>query len=146
MSFPLFPKTPGRDSIMWMSYLAICLLRRIKTKPIDGRSANKRMVGRKLEMTLAGKSRFWYQIAPGALRPGFMPILVLQSSWWGRESWLLCLVCLPGVSWWLCGSSSRCHVAIVIFSDHTYLLFMIKFGAWSGSKLFEPVPSKHLLY
>ena len=22
----------------------------------------------------------------------FMPILVLQSSWWGRESWLLCLV------------------------------------------------------
>ena len=61
---------------------------RIETKPIDGRSANKRMVGRKLEMstrsgsnylTLAGKSRFWYQIAPGALRPGFMPILVLQS-------------------------------------------------------------------
>ena len=63
------------------------------------------MVGRKLEMstrsgsnylTLAGKSRFWYQIAPGALRPGFMSILVLQSSWWGRESWFLCLVCLPG--------------------------------------------------
>ena len=37
-----------------------------------------------------------------------MSILVLQSSWWGRESWLLCLVCLPGVSWILCGSSSRC--------------------------------------
>ena len=36
-------------------------------------------------------------------------ILVLQSSWWGRESWLLCLICLPGVSWWLSGSSSRCH-------------------------------------
>ena len=74
---------------MWMSYLAICLPRRIKKRPIDGRSANKRMVGRKLEMstrsgsnylTLAGKSRFWYQIAPGALRPGFMSILVLQSS------------------------------------------------------------------
>ena len=32
----------------------------------------------------------------------FMPILVLQSSSFGRESWLLCLVCLPGVSW-------RCH-------------------------------------
>ena len=32
-----------------------------------------------------------------------MSILFLQSSWWGRESWLLCLVCLPGVSWWLCG-------------------------------------------
>ena len=28
----------------------------------------------------------------------FMSILVLQSSRWGRESWLLCLVCLPGVS------------------------------------------------
>ena len=26
-----------------------------------------------------------------------------------RESWLLCLICLPGVSWWLSGSSSRCH-------------------------------------
>ena len=39
----------------------------------------------------------------------FMSILVLQSSWWGRESWLLCLICLPGVLWWLSGSSSRCH-------------------------------------
>ena len=60
-----------------------------KKRPIDGRSVNKRMVGRKLEMstqsgsnylTLAGKSRFWYQIAPAALRSGFMSILVLQSS------------------------------------------------------------------
>ena len=33
----------------------------------------------------------------------FMSLLVLQSSWWGRESWLLCLVCLPGVSWLLSG-------------------------------------------
>ena len=74
---------------MWMSYLAICLQRRIKKRPIDGRSANKRMVGRKLEMsalsgsnylTLAGKSRFWYQIAPGGSIPGLMSILVLQSS------------------------------------------------------------------
>ena len=39
----------------------------------------------------------------------FMSILVFQSSWWGRESWLLCLSCLPGVLWWLSGSSSRCH-------------------------------------
>ena len=39
----------------------------------------------------------------------FVSVLVLQSSWWGRESWLLCLICLPGVSWWLSGSSSRCH-------------------------------------
>ena len=28
----------------------------------------------------------------------FMSILVLHSSWWERESWLLCLICLPGVS------------------------------------------------
>ena len=39
----------------------------------------------------------------------FMSILVLQSSWWRRESWLLCLICLPGVQWWLSGSFSRCH-------------------------------------
>ena len=74
---------------MWMLYLAIYLPRRIKNRPIDGRSANKRMVGRKLKMstrsgsnylTLARKSRFWYQIAQGALRPGFMSIIVLQSS------------------------------------------------------------------
>ena len=42
----------------------------------------------------------------------FMSILVLQSSWWGRESWLLCLICLPGVLWWLSGSSSRCHEVV----------------------------------
>ena len=50
---------------------------------------NKWIVGRKLEVstqsgsnyiTLAGKSRFWYQIASRGLRPGFMSILVLQSS------------------------------------------------------------------
>ena len=28
----------------------------------------------------------------------FVSILLLQSSQWGRESWLLCFVCLPGVS------------------------------------------------
>ena len=39
----------------------------------------------------------------------FMSFLVLPSSWWGRESRLLCLICLPGVSWLLSGSSSRCH-------------------------------------
>ena len=46
----------------------------------------------------------------------FVSVLVLRSSWWGGGGgggggggWLLCLVCLPGVSWWLGGSSSRCH-------------------------------------
>ena len=39
----------------------------------------------------------------------FMSILVLISSWWGIESWLLLVVCLPDVSWLFCGSSSRYH-------------------------------------
>ena len=39
----------------------------------------------------------------------FVSIVVLQSSRCGRDSWLLCFVCLRGVSWLLCGSSSRCH-------------------------------------
>ena len=60
----------------------------------------------------------------------FMSILVLQSSWEGRESWLLCLICLPGVSWWLSGSSSRCHgdgrlrFVIVVFPDHTHIFYL----------------------
>ena len=132
MSFTLFSKTPGRDYVMWMSYLAICLPCRIKKRPIDGRFVNKRMVGQKLEMstqsgsnclTLAGKSRFWYQIALGALRPGFMSILVLQSS--SLSSW-----CLVMVVWlfiavpWVC-----LRFMIVVFSDHTHLLFLTKLGA-----------------
>ena len=96
---------------------------------------NKRMVGRKLEisprsgskyLTLAGKSWFWYQIALGALRLGFMSILVLQSSWWGRESELAALLslsswCLVMVVWlflavpWVC-----LRFVIVVFSDHTH--------------------------
>ena len=39
----------------------------------------------------------------------FVSILVLQSSRWERESWLLCFVCLSGVSRLLCGSFSRCN-------------------------------------
>ena len=70
-----------------------------------------------------GKSRFWYQIAPGALRPGFMSILVLQSS--SLSSW-----CLVMVVWlflavpWVC-----LRFVIVVFSDHTHLLFLTKLGA-----------------
>ena len=41
--------------------------------------------------------------------PYFISILVLESSLWGRESGLVCLVCLPGVLWLLCVSSSQCH-------------------------------------
>ena len=35
----------------------------------------------------------------------FVSILVFQSSGLGRESWLLCFVCLPGVLRLVCGSS-----------------------------------------
>ena len=47
----------------------------------------------------------------------------------GGENWLLCLVCLPGIWWLLGGSFSRsrgfvCSV-IVVFLDHTHLLFLI---------------------
>ena len=48
----------------------------------------------------------------------FMSFLVLLE---GRESWLFCFICLPGVSWWLSGSSSRCHG---VFPDHTHSLFL----------------------
>ena len=59
----------------------------------------------------------------------FMSILVLQSSWWGRESWLLCLICLPGVSWWLSGSSSRCH-GVVCGLWLWYFLIILTYYCW----------------
>ena len=94
----------------------------------------------------------------------FMSILVLQSSWWGWESRLLCWVGLPGVSWLLYGSSLRCH-GFVCSLWMWYFLIMLAYyfqlthisissflwdkgkqcrprsaaaehGAWSGSLLF----------
>ena len=59
----------------------------------------------------------------------FMSILVLQSSWWGRESWLLYLICLPGVSWWLSGSSSRCH-GVVCGLWLWYFLIILTYYFW----------------
>ena len=56
----------------------------------------------------------------------FMSILVFQSSWWGRESWLPCLICLPGVLWWLSGSSSRCH-GVVCGSWLWYFLIKLSY-------------------
>ena len=58
-----------------------------------------------------------------------MSILVLQSSWLGRESWLLCLICLPGVSWWLSGSSSRCH-GVVCSLWLWYFLIILTYYFW----------------
>ena len=57
----------------------------------------------------------------------FMSILVLQSSWWG--SWLLCLICLPGVSWWLSGSSSQCH-GVVCGLWLWYFLIILTYYFW----------------
>ena len=59
----------------------------------------------------------------------FMSSLVLQSSWRGRERWLICFSCLSDVMllyiFW--GSFSRCLglvcSVIVVFPDHTRLLF-----------------------
>ena len=67
----------------------------------------------------------------------FISILVLQSSWWGRDSWLLCLVCLPGVSWLLRGSSSQCHVFVcslwlwyfLIILTYYYILYINKWAS-----------------
>ena len=55
----------------------------------------------------------------------FVPFLGLQSSGRGRESWLLYFNCLCDV-WFLfmfCDSSSWWRCVIVVFPDHTHLLF-----------------------
>ena len=72
-----------------------------------------------------------------------------QSSWWGREYWLLYFVCFSGVSWLLCGSSSRCHSFVcslwlwyflIILSDcfvkKPYIFVIFQEWGWSGT----PVP------
>ena len=55
-------------------------------------------------------------------------LLILQLSWWGRETWLLYFNCLPYILWLLVffGSSSVCRglqCMIVVIPDHTHLLF-----------------------
>ena len=68
----------------------------------------------------------------------FMSILVLQSSWWGRESWLFCLICLPGVSWLLCGSFSRCHGVVCGLLLWYFLIILTYYflsGSYKGVKL-----------
>ena len=75
-----------------------------------------------------------------------MSILVLQSSWWRRESWLLCLICLPGVSWWLSGSSSRCHGVVCglwlwyFLIILTYYFFTSKNGITKHVWYSTPIP------
>ena len=67
-----------------------------------------------------------------------MSILVLQSSWWGRESWSLCFICLPGVSWWLSGSSSQCQgVVCSLWLWYFLIILTYYFPRW----LFNAAPS-----
>ena len=80
----------------------------------------------------------------------FMSILVLQSSWWGRESWLLYFVCFPGVSWLLCGSSSRWHGFVCsLWLWHFLIILTIFFySIWSDepaqSHQFSHSPGKEI--
>ena len=71
-----------------------------------------------------------------------MSILVLQSSWWGKESWLLCLICLPGVWWWLSGSSWRCHRVVCSLWCWHFLIILSYYFNMCGSKTFCPRGSK----
>ena len=50
-----------------------------------------------------------------------MSILVLQSSSWGRESWLLCLVCLPGVCLFVFVALRPMSTAMVIAGRSVHL-------------------------
>ena len=47
----------------------------------------------------------------------------------GKESWLLCLICLSGASWWLSGSSSRCH-GVVCGLWLWYFLIILTYYFW----------------
>ena len=55
----------------------------------------------------------------------FMFILVLQSSWWGRESYLSswCLVMVERL--FLAVPRECLRFVIVVFPDHTHLLFLM---------------------
>ena len=68
----------------------------------------------------------------------FMSILVLQSSWWGRESWLLYFDCLTGVSWLLCRSSSRCN-KFVCSLWLWYFLLIFTFFFLTGRYCITPI-------
>ena len=57
----------------------------------------------------------------------FVSILILQSFRWGRQSWLLCFVCLPNVSWLLCGSTSRCTGLSAVCDWLLYFLIILTF-------------------
>ena len=54
-----------------------------------------------------------------------------------RERWLLCLICLPGVSWWLSGSSSQCHRVVCSLWLWYFLIILTYYWA----KIWQKGPS-----
>ena len=67
----------------------------------------------------------------------FVSILDLQAFRWGSESWLICFVCLPGVLWLLCGSSSRYHgfvCSLWLWYFLIILTYNFLFKIWSKYK------------
>ena len=75
----------------------------------------------------------------------FMSILVLQSSWWGRGGWLLCFICLPGVSWWLSRSSSRCHGVVCGLWLWYFLIILTFYFLLSKPDQPKLFPHKHCI-
>ena len=75
----------------------------------------------------------------------------VTSTTWFISAWLLCLICLPGVSWWWSGSSSRCHgivcglwlwyflIILTIFSPIAKVHFV-----WKGIKIIREMSEKHV--
>ena len=55
---------------------------------------------------------------------------LLQVPWTTIQA-LRCLFCLPGVTWWLSGSSSRCH-SVVCGLWLWYILIILTYYFWWG--------------
>ena len=54
-----------------------------------------------------------------------------------HQSWLLCLICLPGVLWWLSSSSSRYH-GVVWGLWLWYFLIILTYYFWSHITKWPP--------
>ena len=56
----------------------------------------------------------------------------LRSSWLGRETWLLYLVCLPGVLWLFYDSISRCRGFVCILWFRYFLIILTNYFCWKS--------------
>ena len=57
----------------------------------------------------------------------FVSFLVLQSSWWGRESWLLCFNCISDVLFLLMGVKFSSDSTVEMkFNDHVVSFFFFR--------------------